>query len=448
MFDPSIKYGILGLARSGISAANKIKELGGKAFLSEKQSRESIPEADELIKYHECEFGGHTDRLLDCPIWIVSPGIPLNTPIIQKGLVHGIQMISEIEFGFQIKYPDSKIIAITGSNGKSTTASLIHHILQVLGQKSILAGNIGDAFCSFPIHKPGIDYIVLEISSFQLDLIQTFAPHVAVLTNITPDHLNRYRDFEEYCQSKMKIFSNQEEHDYAVLYQDSSEIAQRIDTIRSQKLTFSLTDDHADGYRKGKFLYVNNDKISIYDLKLMGPHNQLNVLAAALSVTALGFGSSETLQACKSFHSLPHRLEFVENINGVSFFNDSKATNTDSSKSALESFDRPIRIIMGGSDKGEDFSLLTETLQRHAIKAYIIGESKDKMRQAWLGKLPLAFFDDFRECIRTAYEESTIGDYIVLSPACASFDLFKNFEHRGDTFKDIVREILREKEQA
>jgi UDP-N-acetylmuramoylalanine--D-glutamate ligase len=448
MFDPSIEYGILGMARSGISAAAKISELGGRAFLSEKQSRESIAEADELSRIYDCEFGGHSDRLLSCPIWIVSPGIPLDVPIIEKGKAHGIKMISEIEFGYQIKAPDSKIIAITGSNGKSTTASLIHHILTNLGQKSILAGNIGDAFCSFPIHKPGIDYVVLEISSFQLDLISDFAPHIAILTNLTPDHLNRYKDFDDYCQSKMKIFSNQNEQDYAVIYKDSREISKRVGAIRSRMLSFSSDNDHADAFRKGKFLHVHDKEISVYDLKLMGMHNQLNVMAAALSVIALGFDASTALHASKSFRSLPHRLEFVGSINGVSFYNDSKATNTDSSKSALEAFERPIRIILGGSDKGEDYGLLTDSLQRHAIKAYIVGESKDKMRQAWLGKLPLAFFDDFEDCVRTALEESTIGDNVVLSPACASFDLFKNFEHRGESFKKIIRDLKREKEQA
>ena len=439
---------MLGMARSGISAAYKIKELGGKVLLSDNQKQACIPKADQLLRDFDCEFGGHSEDLLACDCWIVSPGIPLDIPIIKQGKARGIRMISEIEFGFQIKAKDSKVIAVTGSNGKSTTASLVQHILKRLGKKSILAGNIGDAFCSFPIHEPGIDYIVLEISSFQLDLIHSFAPDVSILLNLTPDHLNRYRDFAHYCDSKMQIFRYQSEQDFAILYKDSSEIAKRSNSISSQKLFFSAVDPQADAHQDGKFIAIGDANLSVYDLKIKGLHNQLNAMAALLSVHALGLDTKKAMQACKSFRSLPHRLEFVDSINGVSFYNDSKATNTDSAKSALESFEHPIRIIMGGSDKGEDFNQITAALQAHAKKAYIIGETTDKMRQAWLGKLPLDFFEDFELCVRSAFEDSTMGDSIVLSPACASFDLFDNFEHRGDSFKAIVRKIKSEKEQA
>ncbi len=448
MFNSKTNYGILGIARSGIAAAYKIKELGGKAFLSEKRAQIRIPQAEQLMQDFECEFGGHSSRLLDCDQWIVSPGIPLDIPIIQQGLARGIRMIAEIEFGYQIKHPDSRIIAVTGSNGKSTTASLIHHLLQELGHKSILAGNIGEAFCSFPIHKPGIDYIVLEVSSFQLDLIQSFAPHIAVLLNLTPDHLNRYADFPAYCQSKMKIFSSQSAQDYAILYKDSPEVARRADQITAQKLYFSNANDSAEAHLAGKFISLQDARLSIYALKLKGPHNQLNVMASLLAISALGLDIVSAMQAARSFRSLPHRLEYVESINGVAFYNDSKATNTDSARSALESFDKPIRIILGGSDKGEDFSLLTDALQKHATKAYIIGDTEDQMRQAWLGKVPLEFFDDFSACVRKTLEDATMGEDIVLSPACASFDRFQNFEDRGNTFKRVVLELKREKEQA
>jgi len=446
MFDASKKYGILGLARSGIAAAYKIKELGGTAFLSDAGAEDKIAAAGDLARDFECEFGGHSDKLLGCDIWIVSPGIPLNVPIIVKGKEAGIEMISEIEFGYRIKSSDSVVIAITGSNGKSTTVSLIHHILLSLGKKSILAGNIGDAFCSYPIPKPGIEYIVLEISSFQLDLIQSFAPHVAAVLNITPDHLNRYAGYSAYCKSKMRIFSAQTESDYAIVSRDSSEIARYSSGILSQMMDFSLTNTQSTAFFADKFIHVGEHLLSIYDLSLKGPHNVQNVMAALLCAKALNLDMGKAMNACKSFRSLPHRLEYVDTINGVSFYNDSKATNCDSVKSALESFERPIRVILGGSDKGEDFGVLTEALKRNALKAYVTGGTLDLMRQAWLGKLPLHFEPDFEACIRKAFEESTSGDNIVLSPACASFDHFKNFEHRGDTFKAIVKELKREKE--
>ncbi len=448
MFDASLHYGVLGLARSGIAAAYKIKELGGKAFLSDLLTRDQIPSADQLCRDFACEFGGHTDKLLDCDVWIVSPGIPLNAPIIQTGRQKGIRMISEIEFGWQIKAEDSIVIAITGSNGKSTTASLIHHLLISLGRNSILAGNIGDAFCSFPIHKPGIEYIVLEISSFQLDLVHSFAPHVAVLLNLSPDHLNRYNGFSDYCASKMNIFRYQGPQDFAVLYLDSAEITRRDANLKAWKLYFSREATIAPAHLDGKFICIGQHRLSIYDLPIKGPHNQLNTMAALLCIQALELDIPQAMNSVKSFMSLPHRLEFVASVNGVSFYNDSKATNTDSVKSALESFERPIRIILGGSDKGEDYSQITDALQTHAIRAYITGDSRYKMQQTWLGKVPLILVDDFEECVRLAWEESTLGDNIVLSPACASFDKFKNFEHRGETFKQIVRKLKSEKEQA
>lgn len=440
----------MGMARSGIAAAYKIKELGGSAFLSELQWKDKIPEASQLLKDFSCEFGGHTDRLLSCDCLIISPGIPLSVPILQKAKEMGIEMISEIEFGYRIKAPDSKIIAVTGSNGKSTTVSMIQHILQQMGSKSILAGNIGDAFCSYPIHEPGIEYIVLEISSFQLDLITSFRPDVAVLLNITPDHMNRYASFDDYAQSKANIFKYQEVSDTAVLFLDSAEVMRWTANAKAHKLYFSLKECQPRAYAclNGKFIRLGlNTNVSIYDLGVKGPNNYANAMAAMLAVQGLILDPDKIGHAIKGFKPLAHRLEFAGCIHGVSFYNDSKATNTDSVRSALNSFERPIRIIMGGSDKGEDYSILTEELQKHAQKIYLTGATQDKMRQAWLGKIPLVCIDEFEACVRTAFDEAMVGDVIVLSPACASFDRFQNFEHRGEVFKQIVADIIAEHEK-
>jgi UDP-N-acetylmuramoylalanine--D-glutamate ligase len=450
MFDSSKKYGILGMARSGIAAAYKIKELGGSAFLSEKQWKDKIPASNQLMQDFPCEFGGHTNKLLNCDCLIVSPGIPLTIPVLVEAKAKGIELISEIEFGYQIKAPDSKIIAVTGSNGKSTTASLIHHILVQMGCKAILAGNIGDAFCSYPIHQTGIDYIVLEISSFQLDLITSFKPEVAVLLNITPDHMNRYATFDDYAASKARIFKNQDENDSAVLFLDSPEVTRWTTSVRARKLLFSLQELQPKAYAclRGKFIHFGLSTIvSIYDLSIRGPHNYANAMAAMLAVHALVPDSEAIGNAVKGFKPLTHRLEYIGSIRGVSFYNDSKATNTDSVRSALLSFERPIRIMMGGSEKGEDFSVLTEDLQKKALKVYITGDTQVQMRQAWLGKVPLICIDDFETCVRTAFDEALAGDVIVLSPACASFDHFQNFEHRGEFFKQIVASIIAENEK-
>jgi len=450
MFDQQKKYGILGMARSGIAAAYKIKELGGNPLLSDSQSETKIPDSESLKQNFDCEFAGHTDRLLACDTWIVSPGIPVDVPIIQKGIAAGIDVISEIEFAYRIKAPDSKIIAITGTNGKSTTSSLIHYILSGLGYSSLLAGNIGDAACGFPIERTGYDFLVLEVSSFQLDLVDTFKPDVALLLNITPDHLDRYRSFFDYAESKFRVFSNQTDMDYAILNKNDVQIMSRIDRIKARKMFFSsYYDNHGvDAWMNEVFIhFYDSYQLSKYNLGIRGPHNFSNAMAALLAVDVMVNRMEEALKQVTSFRPLNHRLEFVRTINGVTFYNDSKATNTDSVKNALLSFEKPIRIIMGGSDKGEDFDVLTDLLKDRAIKVYITGGTLDPMRQTWLGKVPLLCEDSFERCIRFAFEESDIGDYIVLSPACASFDHFRNFEHRGDTFKQIVNQIAEEYEK-
>lgn len=450
MIDLECKYAVLGIARSGIAAANKLRELGGTAFLSELQPRDKFMNADELERDFECEFGGHTERLLAYSVWIVSPGIPLDAPIIRLGKEKGIRMISELELGFQIKAKDSRVIAVTGSNGKSTTASLIHHILQNMGYKSILAGNIGSALCSHPIQTPGLDFLVLEVSSFQLDLIESFRPDVAVLLNITPDHLNRYSGFDAYTQSKFRIFANQTTEDTAVVCLDSEPVVANLGQVRSKIRRYSLmkVPPDTDAWLNKDAIQIGlRHKLPVSQLKIRGSHNYANTMAALLSVEALAQDLALAMEAAKSFTPLTHRLEFVAGIQGVLFFNDSKATNTDSVRSALTAFEQPIRVIMGGSDKGEDFSVLTPLLKQWARKVYLTGATAPQMQAAWEGQVDLACIDDFAQCVRTAFQESLPGDIIVLSPACASFDKFRNYEHRGDVFKQIVRDLAAENEE-
>ncbi|MCK4653654.1 MAG: UDP-N-acetylmuramoyl-L-alanine--D-glutamate ligase, partial [Candidatus Cloacimonetes bacterium] len=361
------KFGILGMARSGLAAAYKIKQLGGNLFLSELKPEDKITNFQKIKNNFECEFGGHTEKILDKGIIIVSPGIPLDIPILQKAKQKNIKLISEIEFGFLIKHPSSKIIAVTGSNGKSTTVSLIHHILQTRGYNSALGGNIGTAFTSLPIEQEGIDFIVLEISSFQLELIEKFKPDVAIILNITPDHLNRYTNFDEYILAKFNIFKNQNKDNFAIINLDD-EISSRIkNEISSTKKYFSLK-SKTDIYFDGKYINFKEEKISIKDSTLKGPHNIANIMASILAVSQYGVKNEVIEKALTTFKSLPHRLEFVCEINGIKFINDSKATNTESVKYALQSFEKPIRIIMGGAGKGEDYSVLNPYLKKYAKK--------------------------------------------------------------------------------
>ncbi len=434
------RIGILGIARSGLAAAEKIKQLEGFPFLSEIKKESEIENIRKIKSNFSCEFGGHSNKILESEFIIVSPGIPLDIPILKKAKQKSIQLFSEIEFGYSIKHPDSRIIAVTGSNGKSTTVSLIHHILETAGFNSILAGNIGTAFTSFPIEKPGIDFIVLEISSFQLDLIETFKPDVGVILNITPDHLDRYQNFNDYSRSKFWLFKNQNTKDLAVLNLDDEVISAFPKNFKSSIKYFSSL-QKTDIYQENKKICFLGKEFPIKFLSLKGPHNIYNIMASILAVSNLDISENTIKRALRSFISLPHRLEFIAEKNGVKFFNDSKATNTDSVKYALQSFENPVRIILGGSDKGEDFSVLNPLLKQYAKKIYLIGETREKMQRSFGNRIETSQFDQFENCIRTAFSESEKGDIILLSPACASFDMFKNFEERGNIFKKIVKQL-------
>jgi UDP-N-acetylmuramoylalanine--D-glutamate ligase len=354
----------------------------------------------------------------------------------------GIEVISEIEFGFRIMHPDTKIIAITGSNGKSTTVSLIHHILDKSGYKTILAGNIGDAFTGYPIEKPGIDFVVLEISSFQLELIKTFKPDVAAILNVTPDHLNRYDSFAHYGETKFKIFSNMKSDDVAVINADDDFTNQRLSLVKGTPKMFSMEEDADIFYKKGN-IYFGKETFCVNDISIKGPHNVANAMAAILSLYKyLSF--AEIKAGLLDFKSLEHRLEFCGEVKGVKFYNDSKATNTDSVRFALQSFDTPVRIILGGSDKGEDFTVLNPYLERFAKHLYILGATREKMKEAYKGFTNLTECLSFEEAIKSAFCDSSAGDIILLSPACASYDMFKNYEQRGKRFKEIVQELADE----
>jgi UDP-N-acetylmuramoylalanine--D-glutamate ligase len=430
------KYTILGLARSGIAAAYKLKELGYSPFLSEYQSADKVKNSAQLIKDFECEFSGHTELALDCDIMVVSPGIP-NIPILQEAEKKGIELISEIELGFRLKEINSKIIAVTGSNGKSTTVSLIAHILEVSGKKTVLAGNIGTAFTANPIEKSGIDFIVLELSSFQLEKIVNFQPNVAMILNITPDHLNRYDNFEQYAETKFNIFKNLKKNNFAIFNADDSVIENFSEKINGTKLSFSMNKKNDIYYQDG-IIYHNNNHYFTADCSIKGPHNIANCMAAILAVSPFDIDPDKIRLALKTFKSLPHRLEFVRQINGINFINDSKATNTDSVKYAIQSFEKPIRLIMGGRGKGEDYSILQKHISKNVAKLYLIGETIPEMKKAFSKTCEILECSGFEEAIKMAYKEAQKGESVVLSPACTSYDMFENFEKRGEKFKEIV----------
>ncbi len=436
------KFSVLGMARSGLAAARKIIDLGGIVFISDFNENAIIPE--DL----NCDFetGKHTDRVLDADAIIVSPGIPADIPILQKAVQAGVEVIGEIEFGFRIMNENAEIIAVTGSNGKSTTVSLIHHILQECGLRSILAGNIGSAFTSFDIEKDIADVYVLELSSFQIELLRSFKPNVSVLLNITPDHLNRYRDFDHYADTKALIFKNSSENDLVVFNNDDPVSFRYQNNIKAAVKFFSMN-GQKDAWYKDKTIHVQgvNWKFREEEISINGPHNIQNVMASLLAVSKFNLDYNKVKSALKTFVSLAHRLEQVAEVNNVIFVNDSKATNTDSVKYALKTFSKPTRIILGGSDKGEDFSVLKEHMSNVA-KIYLIGETTGKMLNCFQD-MNIETFDSLVAAVRKAYKDSAQGDVILLSPACASYDMFDNYIHRGNSFREIAEKIKDEYEK-
>ncbi|MCF7859043.1 MAG: UDP-N-acetylmuramoyl-L-alanine--D-glutamate ligase [Candidatus Cloacimonetes bacterium] len=437
-----IKFGILGMGRSGLSVAAKIKELGGIPFLSDNNSEDKIPDADKIKMTFRTEFGGHTQKLLENDILILSPGIPGKIRILQDAKKMNCRMISEIEFSFLIKQNKSKIIAVTGSNGKSTTVSLIHHILKEAGFNAVLAGNIGIPLSSYPLEKAGIDIIVLELSSFQLELIDKFKADVAALINITPDHLNRYNSFADYAAMKFNIFNNQTENDLAILNYDDMN-TKKYNEIANRKIKYFSLNSETDIYYKNNFIIINGRKYSLQNTSLKGPHNIANVMCSILAISPFKVDARIIQNSIDTFTPLPHRLEFVSEISGVKFYNDSKATNTDSVKYALSSFDKPLRIILGGAGKNEDYSVLIPYLINNAKKVYLTGDTIDEMAAAFIGKIKFDVIEDFESVIKKAFSDSEQGDIILLSPACTSYDRFDNFEERGNTFKQIVMGLKR-----
>ena len=441
------RVAVIGLARSGLAAARKLKEIGADPFLTDIRSKEELKDIMPIISDFEYELGEHSGKILNNKLIIVSPGVPLDIPILEKAREKEIPIWSELEFGFQlVKDTSSKIIAITGSNGKSTTTSLIHHILKESGKNALLAGNIGLPFTSFPIEKGEYDFIVLEVSSFQLDAIERFKPDIAVLLNITPDHLNRYHTFDAYRSSKLRIFENQTENNFAILNYDDDECKQLNKTGLSKKIFFSVKE------KVNEKVWFQDDKIWIKsvdmtshlfsnDLPIRGLHNISNAVASSLVGVLCGLKPDQIIAALKSFKGLEHRLEWVAEIDERIFINDSKATNCVSVEKALTSFDKPINLIMGGSDKNENFSSLISLIKKNVINLIVLGETKTQIVKTFKKFVNTIEVSDLQEAVQTAYKISEPGEYILLSPGCASYDMYNNFEERGKHFKQLVNTI-------
>ncbi len=436
---------ILGAGESGVGAAMLAVQKGGLVFISDKSQIKKVFQ-DELTELGiEWEHGQHSiDRILNADLIIKSPGIPEKTPVMTAIREKGIKVISEIEFGGY--YSTGKTICITGSNGKTTTAMLTHHILKKAGFDVGLAGNVGYSFAK-QVAEGDHEWYVIELSSFQLDDMYDFHAHVSILTNITPDHLDRYDDqMQNYVDSKFRILQNQTRNDWFIFNADDPIISTEMKKRNPQVnlAPFSLKEEQSQGgYAKDKQLIININQqfaMSIHELALKGKHNTQNALAAGIAARLVEIRKDIVRESFEDFTNVEHRLEFVAKVNGIEFINDSKATNINSAWFALESMESPTVWIVGGVDKGNDYSELT-ALVREKVKAIIcLGEDNQKIIDAFTGIVEtIVEAKSAMEAVAYGYRLAQKDEIVLLSPACASFDLFDNYEDRGNQFKRAVR---------
>ena len=442
---------ILGGGESGVGAALLGKKVGYNVFLSDAGMLKANYKNELITAGIAFEEGGNTEyKIMNAALVVKSPGIPEKNALVIQIKAAGIELISEIELAYRYK-GDSKIIAITGSNGKSTTTSLIYHICKKAGLDCALVGNIGYSIAKQIAEQP-VAWYVAEISSFQLDDIKYFRPDVAILLNITEDHLDRYDyKFENYIDSKFKIIENQTEQDCFICCEDDEVITNKLRLLTSHThihpLFFSMKHEIKKGaYIKGDqmMLRIQEERVSmsINDFALKGNHNNYNTMAACIATSVIGIRKEKIREAVQDFKGLEHRMEQVATVRGVDFINDSKATNMNSTWYALESMTKPCVLILGGTDKGNDYSLI-EDLVKTRVKAIVcLGLDNKKIIAAFKGKVPTIIeTKNAKNAVQSAFELSTKGDVVLLSPACASFDLFKNYEDRGNQFKEAVKEL-------
>jgi len=439
------KISIIGAVRSGIAAAKLAKEMGAIPFVSDSNNAEKLKDAknqfDELgIEY---EFGSHSQNVYNCDFIVTSPGVPSNATVLVTAREKGIEIYSEVEFASW--FCKGKVAAITGSNGKTTTTTLLNHVINESGFKCYAAGNIGNAFTSIVNEVGKDDYVSLETSSFQLDHIKDFKPNFAMILNVTPDHLDRYdNSLKNYKASKLRIFENQNRDDCLILNADDLNLNNVAEDSSVQKYYFSTKMRLHNGayYKNGEFIYVINgesEKVcDAEDLLIKGEHNFANALAVMIVAKIIGLSNESIARAFSTFEGVEHRLEFVREINGVTFINDSKATNVDSVWYALKSFDEKIFLILGGKDKGNDYNRIKDLVKERVQKIYAIGSSKDKVYEFFNSIVEVEKKETLQGCVVSGLNDAKEDGIILLSPACASFDMFKNYEHRGEVFKEAV----------
>ncbi|GAC1685588.1 MAG: UDP-N-acetylmuramoyl-L-alanine--D-glutamate ligase [Terriglobales bacterium] len=436
---------VVGLGKSGVASALFLKARGARVTVSDAKSPEEFADEIPLLLDHgiAVETGGHGERTFhDQDLIVVSPGVPVDAPPLAQARSLNEPVIGEIELAAH--FISGSIVAITGSNGKTTTTSLIGKIFEGGGFAVVVGGNIGTPAISLADQTTPQSLVVLEVSSFQLETIETFHPKVAVILNITPDHLDRHRTLAAYIDAKARIFENQDAQDFTVLNAEDPLCVQLAARSRAQVFWFSRKQEIERGAftRNGNIFFRDStgtrEVMPVSEIPLKGAHNLENVLAAVCASTLLRCPLDKIRQGVRNFRAVEHRLEFVATIRGIYYYNDSKATNVDATIKALESFPANIHLILGGKDKGSDYSLLNDLLRNRVKRVYTIGAAASKIESQIKGSCDIVPSETLSVAVHRAASSAHSGDIVLLAPACASFDQFQSYEHRGRAFKEAV----------
>ena len=435
---------VIGMGRTGIAAANFLAAQKIPVTLIDAKPRTELEEAIRALDPAVHTSFGHSEPPADAERIILSPGVDIHAPFLQEAQKRGVEIISEVELAS--RFTKTPVIAVTGTNGKSTVTTLIGNILKRAGKKIAVGGNLGAPFIRLLREEP-VDYFVLEISTFQLEGVKTFHPRLAMILNITPDHLDRHKTFEEYAALKGEIASCQTKEDALILNSDDKNALDQGKNKSSRKFCFSMSHEVEEGAFLRNDIIVSrfngNDKnlMSVRELKPAMQCQVENALAAVAVTALLGTPPDDITGAIREFPGLEHRIEWVRTVRGIDFVNDSKGTNVGSVNKSLTSFFRPVILIAGGKDKGGDFRSLKLIFKEKVKHLVLIGETKNKFRQILNGSFSYEDAEDMEDAVTRAVEKAQPGDVVLLSPGCASFDMFKDYVERGNRFKDIVNRL-------
>jgi UDP-N-acetylmuramoylalanine--D-glutamate ligase len=438
---------VVGLARTGVATAKFLKANGSLVTTTEVKPKEEMGEAIQELKgvVISAEWGEHrTETFLNQDFIVVSPGVDLTIEPIQKALQHGVRVISEIELAYHFIHVP--IIAVAGTNGKTTTTLLLGEMLKEDGRKVGVGGNVGEPLILLAGGGDQWEVVVVEISSFQLEAIEAFRPRISVLLNITEDHLDRYPSYDDYIKAKLRIFANQNSEDSAVLNRDDPIVMQFREKVKAKKVLFSLKEKLVEGtFSNGHTISLRfggkGEEYSLAKASLKGIHNVENMMAALTAARIFGCSKRAVQAVLDRFKGLEHRLEFVREIEGVLFYNDSKGTNVGSVVKSLESFSEPVILIAGGKDKNGDLGPLEKLIRKRVKHLILIGEAKERMNRELGGLTDTVLAKTMEEAVLFAHQKAKAGEVVLLSPACSSFDMFKDYEERGKVFKEAVKRL-------